>query len=205
MGLSQLEQLVMGGNKMGGNRLAQLRSLPALVHLDLSGEQRTDSNLWGIRLNDLDLDHIAALPRLRVLNLGGRKITDLGVAKLKTLVALQSLDLSETQVTGTGLKTVALLPKLERLRLWKAGKIDDTALQPLASIKHLSFLDLAETAVTDKGLEHLAGMKQLRQLFLGGTQVTSAGVEKFQQDHPTCQVSRFATKSEPKKEVDEED
>ena len=47
MGLTKLEQLVMGGNKMGGNRLAQLRSLPALVHLDLSGEQRTDSNLWG--------------------------------------------------------------------------------------------------------------------------------------------------------------
>jgi hypothetical protein len=46
----------MGGNKMGRNRLAQLRLLPALVHLDLSGEQRTDSNLWGIRLNDLDLD-----------------------------------------------------------------------------------------------------------------------------------------------------
>jgi hypothetical protein len=25
-------------------------------------------------MNDLDLDHIAALPRLRVLNLGGRKL-----------------------------------------------------------------------------------------------------------------------------------
>jgi hypothetical protein len=82
--------------------------------------------------------------------LGGRKITDLGVAKLKTLVALQSLDLSETQVTGVGLKTVALLPKLERLRLWKAGKIDDTALPFLAAMKQLSFLDLAETAVAIK-------------------------------------------------------
>jgi hypothetical protein len=137
--------------------------------------------------------------------MGGRKITDLGVTKLKTLVALQSLDLSETQVTGAGLKTVALLPRLERLRLWKAGKIDDTALPPLTAMKRLSFLDLAETAVTDRGLEQLAGMNQLRHLFVGGTQVTSAGAEKFQQSHPACQVSRFTTKSEPKKIEDEED
>ena len=76
------------------------------------------------------MDHLAALPRLQVLNLGGRKITDLGVAKLKTLVALQSLDLSETQVTGAGLKTVALLPRLERLRLWKAGKLTTALYHP---------------------------------------------------------------------------
>jgi hypothetical protein len=129
----------------------------------------------------------------------------LGVAKLKTLVALQSLDLSETQVTSVGLKTVALLPKLERLRLWKAGKIDDTALPLLATMKRLSFLDLAETAVTDKGLELLGGMNQLRQLFVGGTQVTTAGAEAFQHSHPTCLVSRFTSKSDPKKTEDEED
>jgi hypothetical protein len=47
MGLARLEHLVMGGNKMGGNRLAQLRSLPALVHLDLSGEQRNRLRTFG--------------------------------------------------------------------------------------------------------------------------------------------------------------
>jgi len=129
----------------------------------------------------------------------------LGIAKLKTLVALQSLDLSETQVSGPGLKTVALLPKLERLRLWKASKIDDRALFPIAGMKRLSLLDLAETAVTDKGLDQLDGMNQLRQLFVGGTKVTAAGVEKFQQSHPACLVSRLAAKSEPKKVEDEED
>jgi hypothetical protein len=69
----------------------------------------------------------------------------------------------------------------------------------------LSFLDLAETAITDNGLEHLAGMNQLRQVFVGGTQVTAAGFEKFQKGHPTCQVSRFNTKNEPKKTDDDED
>ena len=98
-----------------------------------------------------------------------------------------------------------MLPRLERLRLWKSGKIDDTALPLVAAMKRLSFLDLAETEVTDKGLEHLTGMKQLRQLFVGGTQVTAAGAEKFQRSHPTCLVSRFAPIGEPKKTDDEED
>jgi hypothetical protein len=89
--------------------------------------------------------------------------------------------------------------------MWKASKIDDTAIPSLAAMKRLLFLDLAETAVTDKGLEQLAGMIQLRHLFVGGTQVTAAGAERFQQRHPACLVSRFATKSEPKKAEDEED
>ena len=140
-----------------------------------------------------------------MLNLGGRKITDLGVAKLKTLVALQDLDLSATQVTGAGLKTVASLPKLERLSLWKAEKIDDEALRSLVPMKRLQFLDLAETGITDQGLEHLSGLNQLRHLFVGGTKVTSVAAEKFQLSHPSCFVSRFASKSEAKKPNDEED
>jgi hypothetical protein len=50
-------------------------------------------------------------------------------------------------------------------------------------------LDLAETKLTDQGLAELWKMHRLRRLYLGGTLVTKAGVEKFRQKNPQCQVS----------------
>jgi len=43
---------------------------------------------------------------------------------------------------------------------------------------------------TDAGLEHLKGLTQLEQLWLDGTQVTDAGVEKLNQALPKCNFNR---------------
>ena len=192
--LPRLETLVIGGNKMAGTSLPLLKLFPALTHLDLSGKQRTDSGLWGILLTDLNLDSIAVLTRLQSLNLGGARVTDFGVSKLKALTELRDLDLSKTQVTGGALKTLAALPKLERLRLWNAERLDDSALAALRDMKQLTVLDLTETRITDQGAAILQGLGSLREVYLGGTEVTAERAEQIRQANPQCFVSWWKSK-----------
>ena len=51
-------------------------------------------------------------------------------------------------------------------------------------------LDLSYTEVTDVGLKELAGLKSLQSLYLGGTQVTDAGVAELRKALPACRIIR---------------
>jgi len=187
--LKGLEELSIGGDKMSGVGLYSLKLLPRLKSLNLAGRQRTDSGLWSVALTDFNAESVAALRQLEWLNLSGSKLTSLGLVKLKPLAALRSLGLDGTEVRSSGLAVLASFPKLERLTLWKCKQIDDDAAPYLAASQRLAMLDLAETQLTDKGLAELEKMRRLRRLYLGGTLVTEAGVEKFRQKNPQCQVS----------------
>ncbi|MSV29197.1 MAG: hypothetical protein EXQ52_10725 [Bryobacterales bacterium] len=197
--LTELEELYLGGNKITGGALQVLRLLPKLRSLNLKGSQRRNTGYWAVSITDLDMDVIGSLTRLEELDLGqssrvdsriaGMKISDHGVAKLKELTRLRSLDLSGTRVTGAGLESLVPLEKLERLSLWSARGIDDTAAPRLAAMKSLAVLDLAQTAVTDRTLERLAGLGGLRHLFVSGTKVTGPGVEAFRRARPDCEIS----------------
>ena len=111
-----------------------------------------------------------------------------GVARLTPLAGLRSLDLSRTQVSSRGLNSLRL-PELERLSLWRAKRVDDTAAEALAGMGKLRVLDLAETGFGDEGLRRLGQNKSLRKLFLRGSGVTSAGVKVFRAENPECEVS----------------
>ena len=75
--------------------------------------------------------------------------------KLAGLQELRVLDLSHTQVSARGLAKLTALPKLERLSLADARKVDDAALQPLAAMQGLRWVDLAGTGVTAEGFAKL--------------------------------------------------
>src|SRR5262249_31490027 len=120
------------------------------------------------------------------LDLGGTRITDLGVAELKSIPALRSLNLSETQVTA---KALEFFPKIERLSLWRAKRIDDNAAPSLEAMSNLQILDLRDTPVTDKTLGLPAKAPKPRRLYLTGSRVTAAGVESFRKANPTCEGS----------------
>jgi Leucine-rich repeat (LRR) protein len=187
--LKRLEELWIGGDKMSGVGLYSLKLLPKLKRLDLAGRQRTDSGLWSVALTDFNVESVAALRQLERLDLSGSKLTSLGLVKLRPLVELRSLGLDGTEIRSPSLAVLASLPKLERLTLWKCKQIDDDAAPYLAGSPRLAMLDLAETRLTDKGLAELQKMRRLRRLYLGGTLVTKAGVEKFLEKNPQCQIS----------------
>ena len=56
-------------------------------------------------------------------------------------------------------------------------------------MKSLQRLDLANTQVTDKCIDDLIAMPALRQVFLRGTKVSAAGVERLKKARPKLEIS----------------
>ena len=132
---------------------------------------------------------LGQLTQLESLNLGEVRMTDFGANGLGTLTELRTLDLSQTQITSKALEVVAKLPKLERLSLWRAARIDDNGGAHIAAMRNLTILDLGETRISDVVLEQLQSAKRLRKLYLRGSKVTASGVDAFRQSNPNCEVS----------------
>ena len=204
-GMEQLERLAFGGNKMSGLALPLLKLLPSLKELNVSGWQRTDSGLWGVSVTDFNLDSIAELKQLEVLDLGETRITDPGLPKLLQLESLRSLDLSRTAVTARGMAALAALPNLRRLRLWQAERINDSAIPHFLEMKKLEVLELPETGISDKGLAQLQEAKHLKRLYVGGSDVTIDEVERFRKALPNCLISWWAKSADFERVENEND
>lgn len=109
------------------------------------------------------IDHLAALPRLLILNLSGSDVDDRGLDRVAQLGELQSLNLDWTPVTDAGLAKLTVLRNLEAL--W-----------------------LNDTNVTNTGLKSLAQLPKLRRLYVEGTAVDEAGAKQLRTALPKCEV-----------------
>ena len=206
--LSQLEELNLGGMKISGSALHVLKLLPKLKRLSFYGVQRRNAGMcWAPVVTDIELDTIALLTGLEELNIGdgvalgaprpdelgprageaecriagGTRITDFGVAKLAKLKKLRSLNLSGSVVTGGVLKTLAGLPNLQRLSLWNAEGINDSAAAGFESLQSVTSLDLSNTGIGDRTMTSLAKLPKLQRLYISDTAVTEGGVAAFKQ------------------------
>ncbi|HSW01582.1 MAG TPA: EpsI family protein [Sedimentisphaerales bacterium] len=148
---------------------------------------------------DLDMEHLAGLPRLKYLDLASSQITDAGLASLRNLTQLERLslpfakvtdaglahlagmtslrilDLSYTQVTDAGLAHLKGMVGLWCLCVW-GDPVTDAGVANLQGLTKLQFLDLRETQISDAGLAHLAGLSELQALFLGNPRITGSGL-----------------------------
>lgn len=179
--LAKLETLAAGGNKLSGSALSSLKLLPALRRLDVGGMQRVDSGRWGLALSNENLARLSELTELRALALTGANLNDRRVdrpgnklaertelpdiSKLRALKNLELLDLSRTPVLPSALTALGEMKNLRELRLGMTPKIDDTAIEALISLK------------------------QIRRIHLGGSKVTSAGIERLGKERPDCQIT----------------
>ena len=120
---------------------------------------------------------------------GGTRVTDLGVSKLAALKKLRSLDVSGSAITANGVRTLAAFRDLRRLSLWNAKAIDDSAASPLESMANLTSLDLSNTAIGNETLGHVGTLPNLRRLYVGETNVTADAVTAFKAAHPAVVVS----------------
>jgi internalin A len=214
--LARLEDLNLGGNKISGVGLHVLKVLPNLKRLSFYGVQRRNAGwCWAPVMTDLELDTISLLSGLEDLNVGfgvglgvprpsdlgpadgeaecriagGTRITDFGVAKLARLKKLRQLDLSGAAVTPTGLKSLAALPELQRLSLWNASAIDDTAAAQLEGLSKLVTLDLSNTAVGNETLARLGKLPGLKRLYVNETKISADAISTFEKEHPGVVVS----------------
>lgn len=124
---------------------------------------------WRKNITDTALEHLAALRNLRTLHVGSEALSTVG--PLAKLPLLEELDLYG--VTGDGLAALAEFPALRRLYL--RGTCDEASLRHISRSAQLETLYcMGKTA--DDGLFHLAELPRLKQLGLGSSGVTDAGI-----------------------------
>jgi len=131
--------------------LEQLKTLPALESLNLSGDLVTDDVLFTLPESS----------RIVSLSLHGTAVTDKGLVGISRLKNLCELDLLLTHVTDAGLPTVASFSSLRTLCLGSAGPagkrpITVQGLQMLRKLKHLERLDLRYVMLSEEDLPALA-------------------------------------------------
>jgi Leucine-rich repeat (LRR) protein len=131
--------------------------------------------LGGEQISDAGLVHLAKLPKLRFLSLWGSQFTDAGMAHVSRIRSLQTFSAPST-IGDEGLTHLASMPNLERLNLHRNENITDQGMARVAWMPALRQLDIGKTRVSDAGLAHLQRPKNLEFLELPWENVTEAGL-----------------------------
>jgi Leucine-rich repeat (LRR) protein len=130
------------------------------------------------------------LPNLEQLGLRHTKLNDDGMAGLAAMKKLRVVDLGDTRINGSGLKNLSAAGELEKLDLWHTS-ITDGNLVHLKDLKSLKWLSLAETKIGDKALTHLEGLANLGYLDLRHTAITPEGAQAIRRALPRCKIETF--------------
>ncbi len=132
-----------------------------------------------------DLEPLARLPRLRLLETTHNPAGDEELDVLSRFLALEYVNAGGPGVTDAGAQHLARLKTLRRASLY-APKVTDTGLTALATLPQLESLSLLPgPGVTDTGLDALAAAPSLAHLSLSppergrGVNYTEAGLRRF--------------------------
>jgi|GEM_PF-2276030 len=172
--LKQLKSLHLFNCRLGDAGLGELRKLPALMRLNLSGE---------LEITDDGMAHLGTMTTLKHLSLANAAITDEGLSRLKGLTGLESLvfyNAPQAQVSDSGLARLAGFSKLEKLVITNA-KVQGRGLAPFTTLTSLS---LENNPVDDAGVEVLVRNKQLTDLNLSGSKITDKSFSVIAENLP---------------------
>lgn len=128
-------------------------------------------------------DLLLKLPELRQLVLWG----EVDTASLEVIVAavprLKVLNLPEGVFDNAGLSLLAELRELELLR-FQSPHVDDAGLTELSRLPELRFLHLIDVPITDAGLPAIAALERLRSFYLDGGACTEEGLSELIRQSP---------------------
>lgn len=141
----------------------------------------TGINLRGTWVTDTDLRRLNRYPALSVLDLSLTHITDGGMQEIKNLRGITDLNLYFAEyVTDEGVAAIKDWKSLKRLNL-HGTKAGDSALEHIAGLTLLEWLDVGSTLMTNVGLERLTSLTNLRALTMGGNELSDAGLQALRQ------------------------
>ena len=101
------------------------------------------------------------------------QVDDTGSAEIAALPRLRYLDVSNTRITGTGFKELAGLKNL-RFLILNDSTLTDEGLKELGKLTELKILHMTDAKVGEVGLKELRGMTNLETLFAAGVPVTDS-------------------------------
>jgi Leucine rich repeat/Leucine Rich repeat len=170
--LDRLRELHINAHSLQDAHMARVAALTRLESLEIGGPNH---------LTSAGHAHIRSLGNLRSIAINDCAITDVWLDDLATLPSLEVLDVRGNCLTDSALRGLWRLPHLRQLRLgYGRNEITDRGMESLRRIQNLEVVDLAFTKVGDEGLRWLEGMHNLKEIRIGKSDVTPAGIARFQ-------------------------
>ena len=97
------------------------------------------------------------------------------------------LDLSGYEIDNSALNVIGEMEHLTKLKL-HSTKITDDGIDQLLSLKYLESLNIYNTEITDKGLKKLETMEKLKSVYVWQTAVTAEGISDLKMSLPQIEV-----------------
>jgi len=194
-GLTNLEELGLGGRTITDMALRHLRGLTQLKKLNLSysgitGEglaflqdiQLQELNMENTRIGDSGLVHVGRLKSLKKLDISSnpitRRVTDAGLVHVGRLSLLEELALPFGGISDEGIVQLASLASLKRLSVG-SDDITDRGLSTLGSLRNLESLVVASRSIGDDAMSVITGFTNLKKLQINVWNISDAGFARL--------------------------
>jgi hypothetical protein len=142
-----LKELSMRDTSIQDDWLVHLENLP-LLHLSIYGSKVTDEGM----------KHLAKITSLRSLNLSETDITDEGIRNLKPLKELINMNLTRTRITNDGVREFKAFRHLRNVDL-DHTQVTPECLKTLIKIKSLWSVSFTDMPLTEADLRVLSGTR----------------------------------------------
>lgn len=167
--VKNVDELNWGYSEQSDEDLATLHVLPKLRCIILMSCSA---------ITDKGMKSLSRCTGLEEVIISNTPVTDAGIAELAGLPSLKKLWIDGTAVTNACTGHIAMIEKLEWLRLNELSQITDSAFAKLKSLKKLQRLDLSGSGISDEACEIIGGFN-LESLDISKTQITDSGFEKI--------------------------
>jgi len=167
--------MMMAGVSGDADVAAWIRSQAGSAQVNAAGEVE-EVSLGYTWITDSDMERVAALKKVRKLDLAMGQMGERGLALLREMRSVKELTLYHAEfVADVAMANLAGWKQLERLVV-RGTDITDTSMAYIGGMTNLKALDISWTQITDNGLDHLGNLTQLEELALGGNKVSGSGM-----------------------------
>jgi DNA-binding winged helix-turn-helix (wHTH) protein len=142
---------------------------------------------------DADLELLAEIGDIFILQISGTLVTDAGMANIGRLPNIENLILSHLEISNTGLAEVKNLENLQTLEIRASLTITDDGLAALVDLPALYRLSLPYTNITDAGLRHVKRIAALNNLSMRNCRISDKGLAELRELHALDELDLHET------------
>jgi Leucine-rich repeat (LRR) protein len=199
--LPELRRIDLSYTKIGDLGIAQLRPLKRVTYLNCNYcAYLTDGavayikhwtnleylNVRGSEVTSRVFELLAAMKKLKSLDVGFSRVNDDGFDALASLEALEELHIGGDKMSGLALPLLRLLPSLKILDVNGSQRTDsgrwglmltDVNVESIAALTQLENLNMGGATVSDVGMKMLASLTNIQALDLSRMEITSTALE----------------------------